>query len=130
MPGDQVMVCDASPTAVTLKGGLQTEVFDLCKSCHIAGVEYGNFTTPDETHKSVGRAATYAARTSGSSLKVIDTASLANSALWLKVNGGSPKHTGPKGEDVSTVMPPAGPTLTDAQLKSLKDWICTGAKLE
>ena len=62
-------------------------------------------------------------------LKVVDSTSLANSSLWLKVLGGAAKgRTGPKSENVSGVMPNDNTTLTAAQKQILKDWICTGAK--
>ena len=126
-PTDPDLTCDASPAAATLATNVQA-VFDAkCKTCHIANYSYGDYTDATKTGAIVSKKSLYAG--TSASLLVVDPKSLANSALWLKVLGGtSSGRAGPKGENVQGKMPNDTTTLTAAEQKILKDWICGGAK--
>ncbi len=125
--GDPEVTCDASPAAATLGTNVQA-VFDAkCKTCHIENYSYGDYTTAAKTAAIVGKKSLYAGM--GATLMVVEPKSLANSALWLKVIGGSTAgRTGPKGENVYGKMPNDTTVLTADEKKLLKDWICSGAK--
>ncbi|MDP1830355.1 MAG: hypothetical protein Q8L48_44240 [Archangium sp.] len=127
-PSDPDLTCDTSPPAATLATNVQA-VFDTkCKTCHIADYSYGDYTTAAKTAAIVGKKSLYAG--TGATLLVVDPKSLANSALWLKVLGGSMSgRTGPKGENVYAKMPNDNSIVLSAdEKKLLKDWICGGAK--
>lgn len=125
--GDPELTCDTGAATVTLTGEVQA-VFDAkCVSCHIAGYSYGDYTTAAKTHESTVGVKSLYAGTAGT-MKIVDPKNLANSALWLKVLGGdAANRKGPNGEGTLGAMPNDGSTLTAAQKKLLKDWICTGA---
>lgn len=127
-PSDPDLTCDAAPAAATLATNVQA-VFDAkCKSCHVVGTSYGDYTDATKTAAAtVGKKSIYAGMSG--TLQVVEAKSLANSALWLKVLGGQAKgHSGPKGENTYGAMPNDGTTLSAEQQKLLKDWICSGAK--
>jgi hypothetical protein len=126
-PTDPDLTCDAAPPAATLATNVQA-VFDAkCKTCHIANYSYGDYTDATKTAAIVSKKSLYAG--TSASLLVVDPKSLANSALWLKVLGGtSSGRAGPKGENVQGKMPNDTTTLTAAEQKLIKDWICGGAK--
>jgi hypothetical protein len=144
MNTDPELTCDASPAAATLGTNVQA-VFDAkCKTCHIAGYAYGDYTTAATTGTIVNKKSLYAGMGAtgtivnkkslyagmGATLMVVDSnKSLANSSLWLKILGGATSgRTGPKGENVYGKMPNDTTTLTPDEKKILKDWICGGAK--
>lgn len=128
-PPDPDLTCDASPAAATLATNVQAVFTAKCsKACHLANDPYGDYTTAAKTATIVSKKSLYAGM--GATLQIVDPASLANSALWLKVLGGATTgRVGPKGENVSGKMPndPTMPLTTEEQ-KILKDWICGGAK--
>lgn len=129
VPTDPDLTCDAAPAAATLATNVQA-VFDAkCKTCHVENYSYGDYTTAEKTlAATTGKKSLYAGM--AGTLMVVDAnKSLANSALWLKVLGGAmAARTGPKGENVYGKMPNDTTTLTDAEKKLLKDWICGGGK--
>ena len=126
--GDPELTCDTSAAAVTLTGGVQA-VFDAkCKSCHVAGYTYGDYSDADRTFAATTNKVSYLAG-AAAKMKVVDgnAKSLANSALWLKVIGGdAANRKGPNGESTLGAMPNDGTVLTAEQKKLLKDWICSG----
>ena len=128
-PGDPDLTCATTPGAATLATNVQPLLADSCatSSCHAANFSYGDYSTEARSAQMVNKKSLYAG--AGATLKVVDSTSLANSSLWLKVLGGAAKgRTGPKSENVSGAMPDGNTTLTAAQKQVLKDWICTGAK--
>lgn len=128
-PSDPELTCDASPAAASLATNVQPVFAAKCsKACHLAGDSYGDFTDAAKTAAAtVNKKSLYAGM--GATLMVVDSKSLANSALWLKVLGGaSTGRTGPKGENVYGKMPNDTSILTADEQKILKDWICSGAK--
>ncbi len=126
---DHALACGEDHAQVTAEQ-VYTEVFGNesganCVSCHNPGVTDNRFRpepSADGLRAAVGQDSDYAG-----DVKVIDPNRAENSTLILKINGGSPRHRGPKGEAVGPVMPP-GIMLPEAQLKLFQDWICTGAK--
>ena len=127
-PTDPDLTCDASPAAATIATNVQPVFAAKCsKACHLVNDPYGDYTTAAKTATIVGKKSLYAGM--GATLKIVDSTSLANSALWLKVLGGATTgRVGPKGENVSGKMPNDTTTLTADEQKILKDWICGGAK--
>lgn len=127
-PGDPDFTCDAAPGAATLATNVQPILDAKCKSCHGANYTYGDYTDATKSAAMVGQKSLFAGM--NATLKVVDgTKSLANSSLWLKLLGGTPKgRSGPKGENVQGQMPSGADALPEAELKIFKDWICTGAK--
>ncbi len=126
---DPDLTCASSPGAATLATNVQPLLAASCasSSCHAANFSYGDYSTEARSALMVNKKSLYAG--TAATLKVVDSTSLANSSLWLKVLGGAAKgRTGPKSENVSGVMPNDNTTLTAAQKQILKDWICTGAK--
>lgn len=126
-PTDPDLTCDANPAAATLATNVQA-VFDArCKTCHVANYSYGGYSNATETAAIVGKKSLYAGTTG--TLLVVDPKSLANSSLWLKVLGGTAAgRAGPKSENILAKMPNDMTVLPAAELKTLKDWICGGAK--
>lgn len=126
---DPVLVCDTGAATVNSAKVFADVIETKCKSCHVAnatGFAYGDYTDADKFYAgSAGAESKY--KGSAGTLKIVEANKLANSSLWLKVNGGSPSRKGPNNENVGAKMPQDGMTLTDAQLKAIKDWICTGA---
>jgi hypothetical protein len=125
MPTDPDLSCTGAGTATL------TEVHAVftakCVSCHIAGYTYGDYTTEAKSGEVVNKKSLYAGMPG--TLKVVEPGKLENSSLWLKILGGATKaRTGPKGENVFGAMPNDGTTLDAAQQKTIKDWICSGAK--
>jgi hypothetical protein len=128
-PGDPELTCDTTSSSATLAGSVQQEVFTAaCATCHGANYSYGDYTSAAKTSAATVNVKSLYAGAAGT-LEVVDPGNLANSALWLKVLGGTAKaRTGPKGENVLGAMPNDGTTLTPAQKQLLKDWICSGGK--
>lgn len=126
-PSDPELTCDPNPAPATLATNVQG-VFDArCKSCHIENYSYGDYTTAAKTGTIVNKKSLYAGM--NATLMVVDSKSLANSSLWLKVLGGAASgRTGHKGENVQGKMPNDGTSLTPDEKKLIKDWICGGAK--
>jgi len=127
-PMDPELTCDATPAAATLGTNVQAVFTARCStSCHLANDKYGDYADAAKIGTIVGQKSLYAGM--AGTLKVVDPTSLANSALWLKVLGGSTKgRQGPKGENVYGRMPNDTSTLSTEQKKLLKDWICSGGK--
>ncbi len=127
-PMDPELTCDASPAAAALTTNVQAIFSAKCsQSCHLANDTYGDYTDAAKTGAVVSKKSLYAGM--AGTLKVVDPKSLANSSLWLKVLGGATSgRTGPKGENVYGRMPNDGAMLSAEQKKTLKDWICSGAK--
>jgi len=126
-PSDPDLNC-AGAGAATLATNVQPVFAAKCtKSCHLVNDTYGDFTTAAKTAAAVDKASVYAG--SNKTLKVVDSKSLANSSLWLKVLGGQTKgRAGPNGENVFGAMPNDGTMLTADEQKILKDWVCGGGK--
>ena len=122
------LACGENHAQVTAEQ-VYTEVFGNvnganCVSCHHPGVTDNKFRpeeSADGLRAAVGQDSDYAG-----DVKIIEANRSENSTLFLKINGGSPKYRGPRGEAVGPVMPP-GVMLPEAQLKLFHDWICTGA---
>lgn len=127
---DSNMECPTTPTVVTTAA--VQEIFAVeCSECHEA-----NCTTPNcgdlelwseaLTQETVGRSSRYAV---GTPLKIVDPGNLRNSTMWLKLLGGTNPGgcTAPDGKNVFEEMPndDEGP-LTQAQLDTVKNWICSG----
>ncbi|GMU62360.1 MAG: hypothetical protein AMXMBFR34_41230 [Myxococcaceae bacterium] len=129
-PADPDFTCDPGATARTLTAEVQAVLDARCKSCHVSGYAYGDYTTAQKTFENTtGKTSYLSAAVSGSTLKVVDGANkaLANSSLWLKVLGGDASNRkGPKGEGTLGAMPNDGTVLTADQKELLKEWICTG----
>ena len=127
-PTDPELTCDPSPAAASLTTNVQAVFAAKCsQSCHQPGDAFGDYTDAAKTGAIVAKKSLYAGM--AGTLKVVDPKSLANSSLWLKVLGGSTSgRTGPRGENVYGKMPNDGALLSADQKKTLKDWICGGAK--
>lgn len=126
-PADPLLTCDPNPAAVTT-AALQTQVFNTCRTCHNPNDTYADLSAPEKAQLVVDKPSTFAKGVAGSELKIVKPKDLANSSMWLKLNGGiTAKLAGPKMENVSGLMPPTG-ALSAEQLKAVKDWICGGAK--
>ena len=127
-PVDPELTCEPSPAAATLDTNVQAVFAARCsQSCHAVDDPYGDYTEAAKTGTIVGKKSLYAGM--GGALRVVDPKSLANSALWLKVLGGSTAgRAGPRGENVYGRMPNDTGTLTTEQKKILKAWICGGGK--
>lgn len=127
--GDPDLTCDTTSSSATLESAVQAQVFQAsCVSCHSANYSYGDYSSAAATAAATVNVKSISAGAAGT-LEVVDPGTLANSALWLKVLGGTAKaRTGPKGENVFGAMPNDGTTLSAAQKQLLKDWICSGAK--
>lgn len=127
--GDPDLTCDTTSSSATLASAVQGQVFQAsCVSCHASGYSYGDYSTAATTAAATVNVRSISAGTAAT-LEVVDPGNLANSALWLKVLGGTAKaRTGPRGENVFGAMPNDGTTLSAAQRQLLKDWICSGAK--
>jgi hypothetical protein len=128
-PGDPELTCDTTTSSATLASSVQQQVISpACATCHSANYQYGDYTSATATAAATVNVKSLYAGTAGT-LKVVEPGNLANSALWLKVLGGTAKaRTGPKGENVFGAMPNDGTTLSPTQKQALKDWICSGAK--
>ncbi len=129
--------CDTGAATVTMtqlqNDVLKVKCVDKCHTAGGSGVDYGDYSTVDKAMEMVNKASKYEG--SSKTLKIVDQAAattaekLANSSLWLKT---STKATngfkGPKMEFTSRRMPQEpDPVLSDADLKKIKDWICTGS---
>ncbi len=124
---DPLVTCDPNPAVVTT-ATLQTQVFNACRTCHNQNDTYADLSAPEKSQAMVDKASTFSKGVAGSELKLVKPKDLANSSLWLKLNGGtSAKLAGPKMEMLGGIMPPTG-ALSATDLKAVKDWICGGAK--
>jgi hypothetical protein len=128
-PSDPELTCDTGASALTMTKDVQPVLAAACVKCHEANYSFGDYTTAAKSHATlVGKTSLYAGKEA--TLKVVDPRNLANSSLWLKVLGGeAANRNGPKGEKTLGAMPFDGTTLSAAQKKVLKDWICSGAAL-
>lgn len=125
--------CAASPQAVsTATVHAQVIAPDCNVTCHkpsdAASISYGDFSDAAKFQSAaVGKVSLLAG--SAKSLKVVDTGSLQNSTLWLKLLGGAPAgKKGPNCEGSGTAMPNGTAPLSSQKLALIKDWICSGAK--
>jgi len=119
------LICDADAGRVTL-ADLHPQVMGaICSQCHQPGVTVPDLSTVEAVQaNAVGQTSL---RYGSNGLKIVDPGKLANSVLWLKVNGGSPRIKGPHGEGIGGQMP-AGQAALGADKKALiKQWICAGA---
>jgi hypothetical protein len=129
---EQHLTCPDGPTEVTTAQVHADLLLPTCKdTCH-PGLGVLDYSTPQSAQEAlVGVSSGYG----DGSLRRVDSKTLANSTLWLKVLGGSDfvfegqrlPLTGPKGEPVGQPMPKGLPRLTEAQLDLVKSWICSGA---
>lgn len=132
------VTCETGTATVTLTQ-VQTLITAKCfTACHSpaaggmpagTGLAYGDYSSVAKTFEQVGKLSLY--KGTGGTLKVVEPNNLANSSLWLKVATKKALGAkGPKGEATGAKMPndPAI-TLTDAEIKQFKDWICTGATM-
>ncbi|HLL55636.1 MAG TPA: hypothetical protein VK447_18895 [Myxococcaceae bacterium] len=97
----------------------------ICHECHKPGGTMPDMATVDAMYTNVVDKPSI--RYGEMGLKIIDPGNLGNSVLWLKVNGGSPRVTGPRGEFVGGSMPNGLPQLPDEKKALIKQWICSGA---
>ena len=120
------MQCSDAPSVTLAK--LQVDV--LAPTCAKAACHDGkpgtissiDYTTVEASLASVGKDSAY-----GDGLRVVDEAGrLANSTMWLKLIGGSPKYKGPACTSVGGIMPfGATQPIPDAALGEVKGWICS-----
>ena len=125
---DALLTCESTLAQVTT-ATIQTDVFqaNCVTACHDSrGGASPNLSDATLTQAAVGKTSGYAG--SRGTLKMVDTTNLANSALWLKILGGTPGgRRGPNGESVGGRMPPTGAGLSEADKNKVKAWICSGA---
>jgi hypothetical protein len=117
--------CDQDAGRLTL-----TELYPevqgfICHECHKPSGTVPDMSTVDATFANVVDKTSI--RYGGKGLKIVDPGNLGNSVMWLKVNGGSPKITGPHGEFVGGSMPNGLPKLPAEKIALIKQWICSGA---
>lgn len=124
--------CAASPPVVKT-ADLYTQVIvpDCGTTCHkpsdAASFSYGDYTDATKFQVTVGKNSLYGG--AAKALKIVDTQSLQNSSLWLKVIGGSTANKkGPGCESPGASMPSALPLLSAQKQQLIKDWICSGAQ--
>lgn len=126
--GDPDLTCDASPTATTFAKVYSDVITPSCnQTCHKPNVtdgsdSYGLYDTEAKAYEMVGKKSLYAGTTT---LKIVEANKLENSAMFQKVLG---KMKSPEGKNLGGKMPLGAADLTAAQKKTIKDWICTGAK--
>jgi hypothetical protein len=127
------VTCDANPNAETAQTVFTNVVSANCvTACHTPGgqaIAYSDYTTANLFFTdTVGVASIYAG--SNASLKMVAPNDLANSTVWLKVScpQGSTSCKSPHGETIGSSMPYQTVSLSAANQKVIKDWICTGAK--
>jgi len=119
------LTCDADAGRVTL-AELHPQVMGaICIECHTTGGTKPDMSTVEAVQANV--VGQVSLRYGANGLKIVDPGNLANSVLWLKVNGGSPRIKGPNGELVGGQMPAGRPKLSDDKLALIKQWICSGA---
>jgi hypothetical protein len=125
--------CDGATSVKT--GALWTNVINpkCVSTCHKPGgtaISYGDYSDAGVFQTAnVGVKSLYAG--SKQTLKKVDPNNLQNSAVWLKVIGGSsvtPNKKGPQCEVVGNQMPDGLPALSTTELDQIKNWICTGAQ--
>jgi hypothetical protein len=126
------LTCPSTPTAITTTQ-IQALFSAECTECHKANCGSAScgsldLSTVAKSQAAVGKASRYAGSTG---LKIVDTGSLANSTLWLKLLGGKQAGcTAPGVQTIGDSMPRAGETLSTEQLNQVKNWICSGAVQE
>lgn len=126
---DPDLVCDASPPATTF-AKVYSDVFTpSCLSCHKMGIgdgsdSYGRYETQALAYEGVGKTSLYAG--SEKTLKIVDPGKLDNSSMFMKCLA---KAKSPAGKNLGGAMPLGAAALTAAQKQTLKDWICSGAKM-
>jgi len=126
------VTCDAMPSAQTAQTVFTSVVQPQCVTCHLPNGQafsYGDYSTVDKMYAAmVNHPSIY--NTNDPSLEMVAPNDLAHSTVWLKIacpqQGMACKS--PHGDTIGAPMPYESASLTDADLKVVKDWICTGAK--
>ncbi len=127
---DPDLVCDASPPATTF-AKVYSDVFtpSCLGTCHKTSStdgskDYGNYETETKAFEVVNKVSLYAG--AEKTLKVVEPNKLDNSSLFMKCLA---KAKTPGGKNLGGAMPLSAAALTAAQKQTLKDWICSGAKM-
>lgn len=119
----------ADVTAQQLYDGVIKDPSNTCLTCHSGTGSSGGGVVMDSVAAltmNVGKASAYA--TASSPIKVVEANRPENSTLYLKCAGGSNEGIkGPNGASVGPKMPVGAEPLSAAELKQVKDWICSGA---
>jgi len=119
------LACGDTHDSVTTQKLYDDLVSLKCASCHYDGYPGTTLvlTLVGDLQGTVGAASTYK-----NDLKIVEANRPENSTFYLKSIGGSSAGIkGPGGHNVGARMPEGG-TLSAAEQKMIKDWICSGAQ--